>query len=149
VVPHENGLAFQAHGASLSRVTNGVRSDPTEWTDDRHKRGLAGEEQAIQYLLSRGWHILAHRFRVGHKEIDLIARQGSLVAFIEVKARRGTAFGSPLEAVTGAKRRELVKAARVWVDRHGRPADVYRFDCIALIDNQLEHLADAFRPGWR
>jgi len=130
-------------------VTNGVRSDPTEWTDDRHKRGLAGEEQAIQYLLSRGWHILAHRFRVGHKEIDLIARQGSLVAFIEVKARRGTAFGSPLEAVTGAKRRELVKAARVWVDRHGRPADVYRFDCIALIDNKLEHLADAFRPGWR
>ncbi|PYP18127.1 MAG: YraN family protein [Gemmatimonadetes bacterium] len=149
MVPHENGLAFQAHGASLSRVTNGVRSDPTEWTDDRHKRGLAGEEQAIQYLLSRGWHILAHRFRVGHKEIDLIARQGSLVAFIEVKARRGTAFGSPLEAVTGAKRRELVKAARVWVDRHGRPADVYRFDCIALIDNKLEHLADAFRPGWR
>ena len=140
---------FQARGASLSRVTNGVRSDPTAWTDDRHKRGLAGEEQAIQYLLSRGWHILAHRFRVGHKEIDLIARQGSLVAFIEVKARRGTAFGSPLEAVTGAKRRELVKAARVWVDRHGRPADVYRFDCIALIDNKLEHLADAFRPGWR
>lgn len=130
-------------------MTNGVRSDPTEWTDDRHKRGLAGEEQAIQYLLSRGWHILAHRFRVGHKEIDLIARQGSLVAFIEVKARRGAAFGSPLEAVTGAKRRELVKAARVWVDRHGRPADVYRFDCIALIDNKLEHLADAFRPGWR
>jgi len=42
-----------------------------------------------------------------------------------------------------------VKAARVWVDRHGRPADVYRFDCIALIDNKLEHLADAFRPGWR
>jgi len=130
-------------------VTNGVRSDPTGWTDDRHKRGLAGEEQAIQYLLSRGWHILAHRFRVGHKEIDLVARQGNLVAFVEVKARRGTAFGSPLEAVTGAKRRELVKAARVWVDRHGRPADVYRFDCIALSDNKLEHLADAFRPGWR
>ena len=130
-------------------MTNGVRTDPAGWTDDRHKRGLAGEEQAIQYLLARGWHIVAHRFRVGHTEIDLIARQGSLVAFVEVKARRGTAFGSPLEAVTGAKRRELVKAARVWVDRHGRPADVYRFDCIAIIDHKLEHLADAFRPGWR
>src|SRR5256884_9527172 len=81
--------------------------------------------------------------------IDLIARQGNWVVFIEVKARRGTAFGSPPEAVTGAKRRELVKAARVWVDRHGRPADVYRFDCIALIDNKLQHRADAFRPGWR
>ena len=130
-------------------MKTGLRSDPAEWTDERHKRGLAGEQQAIQYLLSRGWHVLAHRFRVGHTEIDLIVRQGSLVAFIEVKARRGDAFGSPLEAVTGAKRRELVKAARVWVDRYGRPPDVYRFDCIALTDGKLEHLADAFRPGWR
>ena len=130
-------------------MTNGVRSDPAGWTDDRHKRGLAGEEQAMQYLLSRGWHIVAHRFRVGHTELDLVARQGSLVAFVEVKTRRGTAFGSPLEAVTGAKRRELVKAARVWVDRFGRPTDVYRFDCIAVVDGKLEHLADAFRPGWR
>ena len=130
-------------------MKTGLRSDPAEWTDERHKRGLAGEQQAIQYLLSRGWHIVAHRFRVGHTEIDLIVRQGSLVAFVEVKARRGDAFGSPLEAVTGAKRRELVKAARVWVDRYGRPPDVYRFDCIALTDGKLEHLADAFRPGWR
>ncbi len=130
-------------------MKTGLRSDPAEWTDERHKRGLAGEQQAIQYLLSRGWHIVAHRFRVGHSDIDLIVRQGSLVAFVEVKARRGDAFGSPLEAVTGAKRRELVKAARVWVDRYGRPSDVYRFDCIALTDGQLEHLADAFRPGWR
>ena len=130
-------------------MRTGLRSDPAEWTDERHKRGLAGEQQAIQYLLSRGWHIVAHRFRVGHTDIDLIVRQGSLVAFVEVKARRGDAFGSPLEAVTGAKRRELVKAARVWVDRYGRPSDVYRFDCIALTDGKLEHLADAFRPGWR
>jgi len=130
-------------------VKTGLRSDPAEWTDERHKRGLAGEQQAIQYLLSRGWHIVAHRFRVGHTDIDLIVRQGSLVAFVEVKARRGDAFGSPLEAVTGAKRRDLVKAARVWVDRYGRPSDVYRFDCIALTDGKLEHLADAFRPGWR
>lgn len=130
-------------------MSDGVRSDPASWTDERHKRGLAGEEQAIRYLLSRGWHIVAHRFRVGHTEIDLIARQGSLIAFVEVKARRGTAFGSPLEAITGVKRRELVKAARVWVDRYGRPSDVYRFDCIALVDGKLEHLADAFRPGWR
>ena len=130
-------------------MKTGLRSDPAEWTDERHKRGLAGEQQAIQYLLSRGWHIVAHRFRVGHTDIDLIVRQGSLVAFVEVKARRGDAFGSPLEAVTGAKRRDLVKAARVWVDRYGRPSDVYRFDCIALTDGKLEHLADAFRPGWR
>ena len=130
-------------------MRSGIRSDPADWHDERHKRGLAGEEQAIRYLLSRGCAIVAHRFRVGHTEIDLIARQGDLVTFIEVKTRRGAAFGSPLEAITGAKRRELVKAARVWVDRFGRPSDIYRFDCIAIVDSRLEHLPDAFRPGWR
>src|SRR2546428_14064144 len=59
----------------------------------------------MRYLQSQGWVIAAHRFRVGHTEIDLVARRGHLVAFVEVKARRGTAFGSPLEAVTGPKRR--------------------------------------------
>jgi putative endonuclease len=93
--------------------------------------------------------VLAHRWRVGHTEIDVIARRGPVVAFVEVKARRGPGFGNPLEAVTGAKRRELVKAARAWVDRHGRPADIYRFDCIGITDTGLEHVADAFRPGWR
>jgi putative endonuclease len=130
-------------------MPSGVRSDPADWTDPRHQRGLAGEEQAIRYLQSCGWHVLAHRFRVGRVELDIIARRGHLVAFIEVKARRGEAFGSPFEAITGAKRREMVKAARVWVDRCGKPSDIYRFDCIALTDNKLEHLADAFRPGWR
>jgi len=130
-------------------VRSGVRSDPAAWKDERQKRGLAAEQQAMRYLQSQGWVVAAHRFRVGHTEIDLIARRGQLVAFVEVKARRGTAFGSPLEAVTGAKRRELVKAARAWVDRFGRPSDVYRFDCIAIVDNQLEHVTDAFRPGWR
>jgi len=103
----------------------------------------------MRYLQSRGWDIVAHRFRVGRVEVDLVARRGALVAFVEVKVRQGDAFGSPFEAVTGAKRREIVKAARVWVDRCGKPSDVYRFDCIALVGHKLEHLEDAFRPGWR
>ncbi len=130
-------------------MKSGLRSDPTEWTDERQKRGLAGEEQAIRYFLSRGWALVAHRFRVGRAEIDLIVRRGDLVAFVEVKTRRGTAFGSPFVAVTGPKRRELVKVARVWVDRFGRPSDVYRFDCVGVVDGRLDHLEDAFRPGWR
>src|SRR3989454_2428368 len=115
-------------------MKTGLRSDPAEWTDERHKRGLAGEQQAIQYLLSRGWHIVAHRFRVGHTEIDLIVQQGSLVAFVEVKARRGDAFGSPLEAVTGAKRRGLVEAARGWGGRFRPPACVHPLDCVSVTD---------------
>ena len=130
-------------------MSSGVHSDPEQWSDPRQQRGLAGEEQAIRFLQSRGWDILAHRFRVGRIEIDLIARRGALVAFIEVKTRRGLAFGSPFEAVTGGKRREIVKVARVWMDRFGQQGDVYRFDCIGIVDNELEHLEDAFRPGWR
>jgi len=130
-------------------VKSGLRSDPQEWTDARQRDGLAGELQAIQYLVTQRWIVIAHRWRVGRIELDLVVRRGKLVAFVEVKSRRGTAFGSPLEAVTGAKRRELVKAARAWVDRFGKPDDIYRFDCIAIQNNKLSHLEDAFRPGWR
>ena len=127
----------------------GLRSDPSDWTDERHKQGLAAEEQAIRFLASRGWIVLAHRWRVGRIEIDIVARRGVTVAFVEVKSRRGDAFGSPFEAVTGAKQRELVRAARAWIDRFGQPTDIYRFDCVALQKGVLEHLEDAFRPGWR
>lgn len=133
----------------MPAVKSGLRSDPRDWSDERQKRGLAGEERAIKFLLSRGWQVLAHRFRAGRIELDLVVRRGCLVAFVEVKTRRDHAFGHPLEAVTGAKRRDLVKAARVWVDRFGTHSDVYRFDCIGLTDNSLEYLEDAFRPGWR
>ena len=130
-------------------MKSGLKSDPQQWTDERQQRGLAGEQQAIRYLESRGWTIVAHRFRAVRAEIDVVARRGHLVAFVEVKVRRGEEFGSPFEAVTGAKRRELVRAARVWMDRFGCPGDVYRFDCIGLQGGRLEHLEDAFRPGWR
>src|SRR3989442_14143260 len=98
-------------------MSSGIHSDPSHWTDDRHKRGLAGEEQAIRYLQTRGWEVVAHRFRVGRIELDLVARRGHLVAFFEVKARRGSAFGSPFEAVTGGKRGGIVKAGPGWVGR--------------------------------
>lgn len=130
-------------------MKSGLRTDPSTWQDPRHRDGLAGELQAIQYLVSQGWFVIAHRWRVGRIEIDLVVRRGKLVAFVEVKTRRGDAFGSPFEAVTAAKRREIVKAARAWTDRYGVPDDIYRFDCIAMQNNKLTHLEDAFRPGWR
>src|SRR2546427_13049474 len=101
----------------------------------------------MRYLQSQGWVIAAHRFRVGHTEIDLVARRGHLVAFVEVKARRGTAFGSPLEAVTGPKRREQVDGARVWVGSPGRPAGVYRIDGRAVLGTQFEQPQDHLRRG--
>jgi len=116
--------------------------------------GLEGEEIAQEYLLARGWRILAHRFRMGRLEIDLVARRGSTVAFVEVKTRFGAAFGSPLEAVTALKRREITKVAHAWVDRHGQEAYTYQMDVIGVTMTRsgpprIQHVEDAFRPGWR
>ena len=130
------------------------KSDPQTWTDPRHRRGLAAEREAAEYLTSCGWDVLAHRFRVGRWEVDLIARKGRVVAFVEVKARRGTAFGRPEEAVTWSKRREIVRVAKAWMDRFGRPGDEFRF---AVVGVSLErhgvarmlHVDDAFWAGWR
>lgn len=131
-----------------------VKSNPADWSDERHRRGLAGEEEAKRYLTSLGYEVLEHRFRMGRLEIDLIARRGPVVAFVEVKSRWGRDFGSPLEAVTWAKRREIVRVARAWMDRRGRPEDIYRFDVIGVRGwaggaDRIEHIEDAFRPGWR
>src|SRR2546426_1548732 len=133
---HNFGYVDRGWIGRFASVRSGIRTDPSQWTDERHRRGIAGEEQAIRYLLSRGCTIVAHRFRVGHTEIDLIARQGDLVTFVEVKTRRGTAFGSPLEAVTGAKRGGLGEAGRGRGDRLGEPADIYRLDCIPIVDGR-------------
>ncbi|MBI4421313.1 MAG: YraN family protein [Gemmatimonadetes bacterium] len=127
-----------------------IRSDPDQWTDPRHVRGLQGEEAAMEYLRQAGWTILAHRFRMGRLEIDLVARKGPLVAFVEVKTRFNQAFGSPLHAVTWSKQREIGRVAQAWVDRRGRPGETYRFDVIGVTRlsggrNRIEHVADAFR----
>ena len=124
-------------------------SDPAEWKDPRHRRGLEGEEAAMDFLMQAGWVILAHRFRMGRLEIDLVARQRRLVAFIEVKTRFTRQFGSPLQAVTWAKQREIGRVAQAWIDRHGRQGDIYRFDVIGISclrggERHIEHVPDAF-----
>jgi len=129
-----------------------VRVPVSEWTDPRHVLGEAGERAALQALSARGWRIEAHRFRAGRHDIDLVIRQGSLVAFVEVKTRRSTRFGSGVEAIGWRKRRALAWAASVWVARFGRSGDRYRFDVVTVAPDQarggaaVEHLADAWRP---
>ena len=102
-------------------------------TDPRQALGLVGERVAARWLLQRGWSVVAHRFRSGHRDVDLIVRQGSLVVFVEVKTRRAAGYGGPLGALHWRKQRELVRSAQVWGARHGRPADAYRFDVVGVL----------------
>ncbi|HEX6049018.1 MAG TPA: YraN family protein, partial [Gemmatimonadaceae bacterium] len=93
----------------------------------RQDFGEMGERVAERWLRKRGWRVLQRRFRSGHRDIDLVAERDGTVAFVEVKARRGTEFGDPVEAVHWRKQRELSRSAAVCIDRHGRPTDSYRF----------------------
>lgn len=117
---------------------------------DSHDFGRWGEDLAARHLAAHGWTILQRNWRLGHKEIDLVAGRRGIVAFVEVKSRSGAAFGHPLEAITRAKRREIERVARAWVARHGRADAVYRFDAIAVVRDgagppRIEHLEDAWR----
>ncbi len=125
------------------------RSSSPAWSDPRHRLGLDGEDQAIAYLIDDGWALEAHRFRVGRNDIDLIVRRGSLVAFVEVKTRRGDGYGLGREAIGWRKRRALGRVAEVWRLRHGRPDDSFRFDVVDVVqargETRIEHIEDAWR----
>ena len=117
-------------------------------TKQRQALGLLGERIAARWLMRHGWELVSHRFRTGHRDIDLVMRCGPEVAFVEVKARRGDAFGSPVEAVHWRKRRELARSAKVWVDRHGADGLNYRFDVLGVLVNgqnvRVRHIPNAF-----
>jgi putative endonuclease len=135
-------------------VTSIRRFTPTsEWENPRQLRGIRGERVALAYLTACGWDIEAHRFRLGHHDIDLVARRGNLVAFVEVKTRHSAVCGSALESVSRLKQRLVSRVALLWRLRHGRPSDEYRFDLVAVHDlgsghYQVDHVPDAWRLEW-
>ena len=114
----------------------------------RQAFGLEGERVAARWLRARGWRILAHRFRIGHRDIDLVVERDRTVAFVEVKARRGSRFGDPVQAVDWRKQRELARSAAVWVERRGEAGLAYRFDVIGVLFTpsgvRVRHVEQAF-----
>jgi putative endonuclease len=111
--------------------------------------GELGERIAEKWLKRTGWRVLQRRFRSGHRDIDLVVEREGTIAFVEVKARRGGRFGQPVEAVNWRKQRELRRSALVWIDRHGRPDETYRFDVIGVLMEgdrvRVRHVPDAFQ----
>src|SRR2546423_5353926 len=98
----------------------------------RQALGELGERIAERWLRLRGWRVVQRRFRSGHRDIDLVVERDGVIAFVEVKARRGAGFGGPIEAVNWRKQRELGRSGRGWVDRHGRPREAYRLGVLGV-----------------
>jgi putative endonuclease len=114
----------------------------------RQALGELGERIAERWLRRRGWRIVQRRFRSGHRDIDLVVERDATVAFVEVKARKGAEFGGPVQAVNHRKRKQLERSAMVWIDRHGREAESYRFDVVGVLLDGAEvricHVENAF-----
>ena len=110
--------------------------------------GELGERIAERWLRRQGWRVVQRRYRSGHRDIDLVVERDGTVAFVEVKARRGSEFGDPVEAVNWNKQRQLIRSASTWIDRHGKPSECYRFDVVGVLVEgervRVRHIANAF-----
>jgi len=119
-------------------------------TDPRHRLGLRGEAAAEATLRKAGFEILGRRFRARAGEIDIIAQEGEILVFVEVKTRRCLEHGSPSEAVNPRKRARLALAAQVYLHLRGLDDRVCRFDVVEVLEPsgrtlEVRHLRDAFR----
>ncbi len=99
---------------------------------ERVALGKLGEDLACEELAHRGYAIVARRYRCRGGELDIIARQGGTLVFVEVKLRDGNAFGEAAEAVTRPKRRRIVRLAQEYLMRQHVGDVCCRFDVVAI-----------------
>ncbi|MGE5191612.1 MAG: YraN family protein [Deltaproteobacteria bacterium] len=117
--------------------------------------GDKGERLAARYLRRLGYKILARRYRTAMGEIDLIAREGACIVFVEVKTRRSDAAGQPHEAVDAYKQAQLTRLALAFLKRYRLLDQPARFDVISIVwegagaEPQIVHYRNAFEPPGR
>jgi putative endonuclease len=125
---------------------------PSESAAARQDFGTHAERLAAEYLLARGYRILAHNYRTRGGELDLVALHGDTLVFVEVRARHSDAHGAPFETVDRRKQRRVARAAETWLVENGRTRAFARFDVISVLAAPggapaIEHLEHAFELG--
>ena len=107
--------------------------------------GTAHERQAETFLKAKGYRILARNYRCRSGEIDLIARDGECLVFVEVRYRTDTGKGHPLETVDARKQRRICKVSDVYRYQNHISTDTpVRYDVVAVLGDELVHLENAF-----
>ena len=115
--------------------------------------GALGEQIALEYLLELGYKILETNWVCGHKEVDIIAKDGDTIVFVEVKTRKTPYLVEQEATVDVFKQRQLIFAANSYITRFQYDLDA-RFDIIAIVvdnnnEKRIEHIIDAFYPSLR
>lgn len=109
---------------------------PSRSTGSSQAHGRAGENLACKFLESRDYSIIETNYRSRYGEIDIIARRGGVIAFVEVKTRLGRGHGEPFEAVGARKQAQIRRMAEMWLAGHRRDRAlsecVFRFDVISV-----------------
>jgi putative endonuclease len=126
-----------------------MKSESDEY-QQKDELGKKGEEIAREHLIFKGYRILDVNWRHGHKEIDVVARQGEEIIVVEVKTRLENYTVEPWEAVTTSKIRNIVEVADAWLRIHQIDLET-RFDVISVVIKKdgghlLEHFEGAFIP---
>ena len=112
---------------------------------NRRETGSRYEELAAASLIRMGFEILEQNYRCRLGEIDLIARDGRYLVFLEVKYRSSGLSGDPAEAVDRKKQRRIIQAARYYLLTHGLGEDTpCRFDVAAILGEEMHLIRDAF-----
>ena len=106
--------------------------------------GIAGEEEAVEYLKGKGYKILERNYSTKVGEIDVIAQDGEYIVFVEVKRRSDDRYGRALEAVTPAKITKIVRCAEWYLSSHRKYNADVRFDIVTVGANGIDHLVNAF-----
>jgi len=115
--------------------------------------GKTGEDKACRFLQRNGYLVVQTNYRTKCGEIDIIAKQGPVLVFIEVKTRRSRSFGSPLLAVTARKQRQISMVAQEYLSKNNLFDTDARFDVIGMsIDAadhvEIEHIENAFELSY-
>lgn len=117
--------------------------------------GDEGERLAARYLRQQGYTILARRYRTALGELDLVARDGACIVFVEVKTRRSELAGQPYEAVDAHKQVQLTRLALAFLKRYRLLEQPARFDVVSIVwegtnrEPQIVHYRNAFEPPGR
>ena len=111
---------------------------------NKRANGKEGEEMAVGYLIIKGYSILERNYRNPFGEIDLIAKDGKTVVFIEVKRRNTDSYGLPVESVDIKKQKRLSKAATAYITEKRITNLPCRFDVVSIYNDRIELFKDAF-----
>ncbi len=112
--------------------------------------GRRGEEIALAFLRKKGFVILEKNWRYRHLEIDIVAQDGDMLVFVEVKMRATAHFGNPEDAVSKQKMARIINAAEAYIFEKDVQGEA-RFDVVAIISSssgssEIEYFKDAFLP---